>query len=59
LAKKLRAQKYLECSALTQQGIKDVFDFVLEFFGRSKKSDQKKTLHLHDKIQQEVCISSV
>jgi hypothetical protein len=42
LARELGAQKYLECSALTQHGLKAVFDDAIRFGLRDRKKPTPK-----------------
>lgn len=43
LAKKIGAKRYVECSALTQQGLQTVIDCVLEDFIPAPKKASKKS----------------
>jgi hypothetical protein len=43
IAKKIGAFKYVECSALNQQGLKDVFDeAILTVLNKSKRKNPKE-----------------
>ena len=42
VAKKIHAEKYLECSALTQKGVKQVFEEIVKVALNSRKKMSKK-----------------
>lgn len=42
LAKRIGAQRYMECSALTQHGLKEVFDAAIDSVIASRKAKQRK-----------------
>ncbi len=44
LAKSVRATTYLECSALTQKGLKDVFDEAIQSTYKLPNNDKKKLI---------------
>merc|ERR1711944_268709 len=44
LARELRAVKYVECSALTQKGLKNVFDEAILALGAPRASEKKEML---------------
>ena len=51
LAKKIGAESYLECSALTQKGLKSVFDTaILAVLEPQNKCDHRKPTHFFYKL---------
>ena len=45
MAKRIGALKYLECSAMAQEGVKDVFDEAIRAVLKPRKKSKKKKFH--------------